>query len=82
MKNNSSEAVEINVKDNSYGSSPLKIKVDPKKIISSYIDVSKRFGWYDISLQMNENEEFSQTFAGRIENGKPGKTDPLMGREV
>jgi len=82
MKNNSQDTMEINVNDNVYGASPIKIKVEPNKVVSSFIDVAKSFGWYDVSLQMSGNEEFIQVFAGRIENGKPGKTDPGMGREV
>ena len=82
IKNNPAKATRIKIIDNSYGSPAFNINVEPGKTVSSYIDPAKSSGWYDISLVVEGNKTYKQTFAGRLENGKPGKTDPLMGREI
>lgn len=81
IKNKSNNALQLELTDNAYGSKTLNIGVDASKTISSYVDVTKSHGWYDVTLRMN-GTAFTQTFAGRVENGKPGRTDPLMGKEV
>jgi phospholipase C len=80
--NNSNKSVRLKITDNSYGAKTFDVVLGGSKTASSYIDVSKSHGWYDITLSMNNNEAFAQTFAGRIETGRPGRTDPLMGRET
>lgn len=82
IKNSTESSVPIQIRDNSYGSSSFIVKTEPQKTISSYVDPAKSFGWYDVTVQIDGNNSFLQTFAGRIENGKPGQTDPLMGREI
>ncbi len=37
-------------------------------------------GWYDLSLVADENNQ--TRYAGRVETGKTGSTDPVMGRTV
>jgi phospholipase C len=81
IKNKSGIALKFVLSDNAYGSKEFSVDVDASKTISSYIDVSKSHGWYDITLSVTGADNFKQTFAGRIENGRPGRTDPFMGRE-
>jgi phospholipase C len=82
VQNKSNIPLQLILTDNSYGSKESIIDVAAAKTISSYIDVSKNHGWYDMTVRSKVNDIFKQTFAGRIENGKPGRTDPLMGREL
>ena len=82
FRNNSNRVMQVKITDNSYGAKEFVGSAPPSKFISSYIDVSKSHGWYDISVTVNGNEAFKQTFAGRIENGRPGRTDPLIGRDL
>ncbi len=35
--------------------------------------------WYDVSIRVRGAEGFARRYAGRIETGKPGITDPIMG---
>ena len=46
------------------------------------VDLSKNFNWYDFSVKINNHNDFEQRFAGRVETGVMGKTDPVMGRMV
>ncbi|MBL7699753.1 MAG: phospholipase C, phosphocholine-specific [Chitinophagaceae bacterium] len=80
--NKSDREIVVNLTDNSYGAATFSPKIAARSGVSSYIDVSKSHGWYDLSVQMDGNEVFRHTLAGRLENGKPGKTDPLMGRTL
>jgi phospholipase C len=82
FKNNSNSAKQLTLTDNAYGAKEFEVEVAAAKSGASYIDVSKSHGWYDISVSIKGLDAFRQTFAGRIENGNPGRTDPLMGREL
>ncbi|KAF1048783.1 MAG: Non-hemolytic phospholipase C [Xylophilus sp.] len=35
--------------------------------------------WYDFSVQCSTQETFARRFAGRVENGRDGVSDPAMG---
>lgn len=82
MANRSQKEVRLAIIDNSYGGPQFSPTVTAGATTSSYIDVSGSHGWYDLTVRIDGNEAFSNTFAGRLENGKPGKTDPLMGRVI
>ena len=82
FKNKSHKELQLKITDNAYGSKTFDVTVAISKSVSSSIDVSKSHGWYDFTVSANDNKSFAQTFAGRIENGRPGRTDPLMGRET
>lgn len=46
------------------------------------LDPGKSFGWYDFSIFAEGYEEFEKRYAGRVETGKEGFTDPVMGRVI
>ena len=46
------------------------------------IYLAKSFGWYDFSIKLKGSNLFEKRYAGRVETGKAGKTDPFMGRVV
>lgn len=46
------------------------------------VDLSKTHHWYDFSIRVKGYDGFEERFAGRVETGVAGKTDPLMGRVV
>jgi phospholipase C len=46
------------------------------------IHLAKSFGWYDFSIKVKGNSLFEKRYAGRVETGRPGKTDPFMGRVI
>jgi phospholipase C len=41
-------------------------------------DLSKTHGWYDFTMRIKDNPVFSQRYAGRVETGRDGFTDPAM----
>lgn len=77
--------MKVEITDNAYKASTQTIEV--KAFIESgihpvFINTSKNFGWYDFTVKIKGNPVFERRYAGRVENGQPGKTDPFMGRVV
>jgi phospholipase C len=80
VKTNATHKYTIELSDHSY-KSDTKTTVLQSGVLSGtvQIDTSKSFGWYDFSVKVNGNALFEQRYAGRVETGKPGKSDPAMG---
>jgi phospholipase C len=76
--------VEFEIIDNAYKAPVQKISLPSNYQIIKHqyfpIDTAKSFGWYDFSVKIKGNPVFERRYAGRVETGKPGKTDPFMGR--
>jgi len=52
-------------------------KAGSPEMVSSFLpDIN--FGWYDISIFVEGDEFFEHRFAGRVETGKDGVSDPAM----
>jgi phospholipase C len=72
----------IVITDNSYKAGTKEQSIDAATSKEITLDTGKSFGWYDISIKLNGNLSFARRYAGRVETGAAGKTDPLMGRVV
>lgn len=70
-------SLEVTVADRSYGREASRLQTDGSEEIR--LDLSASKGWYDIELRISGYPRFGQRFAGHVETGKPGITDPLMG---
>lgn len=82
--NTSAQPLTFEITDNAY-KAPVKtisIPAASKVTKSVIINTSKSFGWYDFSVKIKGNQVFERRYAGRVETGKAGKTDPFMGRMV
>ena len=44
------------------------------------IDLSGTLGWYDVLVTVKNHPHYKRGLAGRFENGRPGTTDPQLGR--
>ncbi len=85
LKNTGSKGKqEIEIIDNSYGTGKRALMLNPagsKQSSSSLLmDLSKSFGWYDFSVKLKGSDIFFKRYAGRVETGKAGYTDPAMGK--
>ena len=80
--NNTTKEHHIHIVDNSYKSAPRQQIIYPGKSSLIVLDLAKNYNWYDVSLKVNGKEHFEKRYAGRIENGKAGYSDPLMGKTV
>ena len=85
FQNNSSAMLELEITDNAYKmpAQSISLPAGPEKTKKSIIiSTAKSFGWYDITIKIKGNTVFERRYAGRVESGEPGKTDPFMGRMV
>lgn len=76
------EKYEFVLKDNSYGKKLRHISLGKGKVDTMEIALSDSGGWYDVSILCVNNEVFEERFAGRIETGTDGVTDPFMGSDL
>ncbi|MHA4808088.1 phosphocholine-specific phospholipase C [Flavitalea flava] len=62
------------------GSGKIKITADGQAGSKNnlVIDPSKSYGWYDFSVRIKGFPQFEQRYAGRVETGKDGYSDPAM----
>jgi len=70
---------EITITDHAYYSKPKTVRVAEKEVFA-ILDLKASYGWYDFSVQVKGYPAFEQRFAGRVETGEPGFSDPFMGR--
>ena len=71
------------VDDLSYGIPPARMVLGPSGAANSTAALSRNlaqsFGWYDLRVRVEGAERFEQRYAGRIEAGRDGFSDPRMG---
>ena len=46
------------------------------------LNLKSSYGWYDFTIEIKGNTNFSRHYAGRVETGKESFTDPLMGKVI
>ena len=81
LRNTSSEPLAIEIHDNSYLSGTTTRSVVPAHMASVLLPLKQSHGWYDFTVKLKGSGTEAR-FAGRVETGKPGFTDPLMGEAV
>jgi phospholipase C len=81
LHNKSTEPVSITIKDNSYNSDTVTKKIEPGQKTSVVLNLKRSHGWYDFTVKADGSNEVAR-YAGRVENGTPGFSDPLMGGVV
>ncbi len=61
------------------GPAPRRIVVAPGKTASSRFTLEATQGWYDLSVSLEGDSAFLRRFAGKVDNGSAGLTDPGIG---
>ncbi|THU34765.1 phospholipase C, phosphocholine-specific [Niastella caeni] len=82
--NTGTQPVVFEITDNAYKNPAQSITIPAGKKVKNAITINtaKSYGWYDFSIKLKGNQLFEKRYAGRVETGEPGKTDPFMGRMV
>jgi phospholipase C len=75
-------AYSIKVQDNAYRMADLLRSVEPNGMAELAIDTKLGLGWYDLTVSVASNKMFHKRYAGRVETGQLGYSDPAMGRAV
>ena len=80
LSSESDKPIQIEITDNAYKSHPIKKVINPSaKVV---LDLLKQYGWYDFTLKVPGSNLFERRFAGRVETGLSGYSDPFMGRVI
>ncbi len=76
----------VSITDNAYKAGSIKKTLNSSGNSSGSIDLpidlSKQFGWYDFTVAVEGNEIFMRRYAGRVDTGESGFSDPFMGRTI
>jgi phospholipase C len=75
-------ACSIEVQDNAYRMSDLLRTVEPNGVAQPAIDTKPGLGWYDLTVRVASNKTCQKRYAGRVETGQLGYSDPAMGHAV
>ncbi|MBO9731322.1 MAG: phospholipase C, phosphocholine-specific [Chitinophaga sp.] len=80
VANNGSTAREFVIKDMAYSENMIQRKVAASESLEIVLTLKKSQGWYDFTVSVPGFDQFSQRYAGKVETGTEGITDPYMGR--
>jgi phospholipase C len=67
------------VKDQAYGNAALQCTLKPGEKRRLPVNVEQSAGWYDIRIALQADPQFEKCYAGRVESGHWGTSDPAMG---
>jgi phospholipase C len=76
------QAFPIEVRDNAYRAPDLRRTIETAAEVTIAIDTKPGLGWYDLSVRIDGKEPYRRRYAGRVETGAWGYSDPAMGRVV
>jgi phospholipase C len=69
----------VTVTDRGYGTADLKRTLAPGERVALAVDARRSFGWYDLEVRYPDVPGFEKRYAGRVETGRWGYSDPAMG---
>ncbi|MDE3250969.1 MAG: DUF756 domain-containing protein, partial [Bacteroidota bacterium] len=69
--------LQLVITDNAYGQPTIRKQVNRKAAIVLNLEKSQR--WYDFTITARDYPAFSKRYAGRVETGEAGISDPAMG---
>ncbi|WP_181795059.1 phosphocholine-specific phospholipase C [Streptomyces sp. WELS2] len=61
-----------------YGGSPLTVTVRPGATVRQTVSLAASKRWYDLTVTSDADPAFRRGFAGHVENGQPGVSDPAI----
>jgi len=73
-------AMTLQIKDHGYGSGDHTMVVEPGSERTLVMSLARSHHWYDFSATILGADRFLRRFAGRMETGRSGFSDPVMGR--
>ncbi|MBV2355350.1 phospholipase C, phosphocholine-specific [Streptomyces sp. J2-1] len=72
-----SATVRLKVTDG-YGGAPATVTVRPGATVRHTVRLASGSRWYDLTVTSETDAAFRRGFAGHIENGRPGVSDPAL----
>ncbi|WP_028798959.1 phosphocholine-specific phospholipase C [Streptomyces sp. 142MFCol3.1] len=77
FSNKGSGTVRLKLTDG-YGAGPRSFKVRPGATVKHTVDLRSSKRWYDLTVVSDADAGFLRRFAGHVENGRPGVSDPAI----
>ncbi|MFJ7204481.1 phosphocholine-specific phospholipase C [Streptomyces sp. NPDC098789] len=77
MTNAGSAAVNLTV-TNAYGGAAQTFKVSPGATVAYTVNLQATGRWYDVKVVSDADATFLRRFAGHVETGAPGVSDPAL----
>ncbi|MER5604021.1 phospholipase C, phosphocholine-specific [Streptomyces sp. NPDC002265] len=77
LTNKGSAAVELRLA-NGYGGRARTFKVRPGATVRHTVDLTASGRWYDLTVSSATDTAYLRRFAGHVENGRPGVSDPAL----
>ncbi|MFJ1706253.1 phosphocholine-specific phospholipase C [Kitasatospora sp. NPDC088346] len=77
VTNNGSRTARLKI-TNGYGGRPVDLPVRPGSSVRHTIDLAASRRWYDLTVTSGNDPSFLRRFAGHVENGAPGVSDPAI----
>jgi phospholipase C len=78
ISNRHSKAATVTVADKSYNQPSQTKRIASREKTKVRIDLTRSDRWYDTSVTIDGNSVFENRFAGRVETGAEGISDPAM----
>jgi phospholipase C len=69
----------VEIIERSYKKNHISKTLGASGKLQEVLDLSSSFGWYDFSVRLKGLEAFEKRYAGRVETGRSGFSDPLLG---
>ena len=66
------------VTDNSYGRPAQKVEVPAGATVRREVSLQASHSWYDLTVSSSADAAFVRRFAGHVETGRAGVTDPVL----
>ncbi len=82
LNNLSNKPLTIEITDHAYKTNNHKKTLAASGKANLVLNLEKSYGWYDFSIKVTGHTSFEKRYAGRVETGKSGYTDPFMGKVV
>jgi phospholipase C len=54
------------------------VKLRPHAVLKRTVETGKGHRWYDLTVTSHASSTFLRRFAGHVENGRPGVSDPAI----
>jgi phospholipase C len=78
LHNRSDQALRVHVADAHAGVRTVRVRPHDRRRVR--VPLATRHGWYDVLVTVAGHPHWRRALAGRVENGRPRTSDPLLGR--
>ncbi|QNL51572.1 phospholipase C, phosphocholine-specific [Olivibacter sp. SDN3] len=80
VQNKAGKRLTVSAHDNAYGHPTVQKTVKAQEKASIELSLANSFCWYDLQVRVEGYPNFCWAYAGKVETGEPGYSDPQLGR--